>query len=147
MRVDSDGFSRDTVRDSSSSRYEERTPNEYHFPIHHTRLPFIQKLKTSFQNPDALTELRYTRRARFLYVLSVMIPFAAMAFFNNSALREYWASPDVQRDPEINKETVTELGSDVDGIRAYFLARSWTPFRLPAFLLGTCLWWINMRSG
>ena len=31
---------------------------------------------------------------------------------------------------------MTELGSDVDGIRAYFLARSWTPFRLPVFLLG-----------
>ena len=63
--------------------------------------------------------------------------FAAMALFNNPRFREYWSSPNVPRDPETGKETVTELGSDVDGIRAYFLARSWTPFRLPVFLLGS----------
>jgi peptidoglycan/LPS O-acetylase OafA/YrhL len=82
-------------------------------------------------------EARYRLRARVLYALSILVPFAAMALFNNPRFREYWSSPNVPRDPETGKETVTELGSDVDGIRAYFLARSWTPFRLPVFLLGS----------
>jgi hypothetical protein len=34
---------------------------------------------------------------------------------------------------------VSELGNDFDGIRAYFIARSWTPFRLPVFMVGTLL--------
>lgn len=81
-------------------------------------------------------EARYRWRARGLYVLSFLVPFAAMAFFNNPAFREYWADPNVPRDAETGKEVVTELGSDIDGIRAYFIARSWTPFRLPVFFLG-----------
>jgi hypothetical protein len=31
------------------------------------------------------------------------------------------------------------IGNNLDGIRAYFLARSWTPFRLPVFILGMLL--------
>ena len=81
-------------------------------------------------------EARYRWRARWLYILSFLVPFAAMVFFNNPAFREYWADPNVQRDAETGEETVTELGSDIDGIRAYFIARSWTPFRLPVFFLG-----------
>ena len=88
------------------------------------------------ETEEKLIEARYKSRARVLYLLSILIPFAAMAFFNNPRFREYWSSPHVPRDPETGKETVTELGSDVDGIRAYFLARSWTPFRLPVFVLG-----------
>ena len=72
-----------------------------------------------------------------LYALSILVPFAAMALFNNPRFREYWSSPNVPRDPETGKETVTELGSDVADVAAYFLARSWTPFRLPVFLLGS----------
>ena len=81
-------------------------------------------------------EARHVRRARILYVLSFAIPFAAMAFMNNPRFRAYWADPDVARDVDSGEEVVTELGSDIDGIRAYFVARSWTPFRLPVFLLG-----------
>ena len=81
-------------------------------------------------------EARYRWRARWLYILSFLVPFAAMVFFNNPAFREYWADPNVPRDAETGEETVTELGSDIDGIRAYFIARSWTPFRLPVFFLG-----------
>ena len=88
------------------------------------------------ETEEKLIEARYRVRARVLYLLSILVPFAAMAFFNNPRFREYWSSPHVPRDPETGKETVTELGSDVDGIRAYFLARSWTPFRLPVFVLG-----------
>ena len=81
-------------------------------------------------------EARYRWRARWLYILSFLVPFAAMVFFNNPAFREYWADPNVSRDAETGEEVVTELGSDIDGIRAYFIARSWTPFRLPVFFLG-----------
>ena len=81
-------------------------------------------------------EARHVRCARILYVLSFAIPFAAMAFMNNPRFRAYWADPDVARDVDSGEEVVTELGSDIDGIRAYFVARSWTPFRLPVFLLG-----------
>ena len=88
------------------------------------------------ETEEEIVEARYRRRARVLYALSILVPFAAMAFFNNPTFREYWSSPSANRDPETGKETVTELGSDVDGIRAYFLARSWTPFRMPVFLLG-----------
>ena len=89
------------------------------------------------ETEEKIIEARYRLRARVLYALSILVPFAAMALFNNPRFREYWSSPNVPRDPETGKETVTELGSDVDGIRAYFLARSWTPFRLPVFLLGS----------
>ena len=34
---------------------------------------------------------------------------------------------------------MSELGNNLDGIRAYFCARSWTPFRLPVFILGMVL--------
>jgi len=88
------------------------------------------------ETENQIIETRYVRRARFLYVLSIVIPFAAMTFFNNPAFREYWSSNDAPRDPETGREMITELGNDLDGIRAYFLARSWTPFRLPVFLLG-----------
>ena len=88
------------------------------------------------ETEEEVIEARYRRRARFLYALSVLVPFAAMVFLNNPRFREYWSSPSANLDPETGKETVTELGSDVDGIRAYFLARSWPPFRAPVFLLG-----------
>ena len=83
-------------------------------------------------------EARYRWRARGLYVLSFLVPFAAMAFFNNPAFREYWADPNVPRDAETGKEVVTELGSDIDGIRAYFIARSWTLLVFPCFSSGCC---------
>ena len=44
-----------------------------------------------------------------LYFLSIVIPFAAMAFFNNPAFREYWSGPDVQvRDSQSPRSAVRD---------------------------------------
>jgi peptidoglycan/LPS O-acetylase OafA/YrhL len=61
------------------------------------------------ETDDALIDLRYTRRFRMLYFLSIVIPFAAMAFFNNPAFREYWSGPDVQvRDSQSPRSAVRD---------------------------------------
>ena len=78
---------------------------------------------------------RYTYRARVLYALSILIPLLAIVFFNSPMFRDAWDDHD-KPTSENGDEIVSELGNDLDGMRAYFIARSWPLFRLPVFLMG-----------